>query len=145
MRRGWSCKDGWKANLEGHKKAPVTACSSHRRRPTRHGDDKPGLARSGRRAGSAINAHKVRCGCRAKVPVPLNRFCGFIVSRPSRTRTPGRQVLICTDFATFQAILPSSMCLIPIQANPYIDFERNSQVRRAGHVCSQLSYKGLCR
>ena len=45
---------------EGHlKKRPRwSPKSSHRGRPTRHGDDKPGLARSGRRAGSVFHAQE---------------------------------------------------------------------------------------
>ena len=43
-------------------------------RPTRHGDDKPGLARSGRRAGSVFHAHGIRWGQPPKVPGVMRAF-----------------------------------------------------------------------
>jgi hypothetical protein len=43
-------------------------------RPTRHGDDKPGHSRSGRRAGSVFLAHWIRWGRVLKVPGDDSRF-----------------------------------------------------------------------
>src|SRR4029077_4702241 len=56
-------------------------------RPTRHGDDKPGLARSGRRAGSVFHAHEVRWGHLGKVPGAAPAFL-----RNSRIRRARPQI-----------------------------------------------------
>ena len=53
-RRARSWTGGWR---RPKKKPRWLLRSSHRGRPTRHGDDKPGHSRSGRRAGSVFHAH----------------------------------------------------------------------------------------
>ncbi len=62
--------------LKAKKNAPVKFLHSIGARPTRHGDDKPGLARSGRRAGSVFHTHGIRWGCVAKVPGDICAFAG---------------------------------------------------------------------
>ncbi len=54
-----SCSAGWISQKVNHKKAPVAACGNQRGRPTRHGDDKPGLPAQGEERGASLTLIKL--------------------------------------------------------------------------------------